>query len=33
MNSLDPTELKKLYRKIISNGQFTKEGGGRTWVH
>ena len=27
MNSLDPTELKKLYRKIISNGQFTKEGG------
>ncbi len=27
MNSLEPTELKKLYRKIISNGQFTREGG------
>jgi hypothetical protein len=27
INSLGHDELKKLYRQIISNGQFTKEGG------
>ena len=27
INKLDHDELKKLYRQIISNGQFTKEGG------
>jgi hypothetical protein len=27
INRLDYEELKKLYRQIISNGQFTKEGG------
>jgi hypothetical protein len=27
INGLDHDELKKLYRQIISNGQFTKEGG------
>jgi hypothetical protein len=27
LNGLNPDELKKLYRKIISNGKFTSEGG------
>ncbi|HEY4787857.1 MAG TPA: SiaB family protein kinase, partial [Bacteroidales bacterium] len=27
INKLSPDELKKLYRTIIANGQFTKEGG------
>ena len=27
INKLTPEELKKLYRQIIANGQFTKEGG------